>query len=92
MIFGDQGENLTKDGVERASQAGHETVDAARGLPHAASSVVDDLPGDGALDLGRDAIRTGGAQVARRVTERPVVTLLLAGALGYLAGWAVNRP
>ena len=56
--------------------------DVAGALPESA--------GD-ALAAGHQAVRSGGEQVARRVVQRPVEALMLAGAIGYLIGWALNR-
>ena len=56
--------------------------DVADGLPESA--------GD-ALASGHQALRSSGDQVARRVTKQPIEALMLAGAIGYLIGWAVNR-
>ncbi len=55
--------------------------------------MVSDVPGaaSDALAASQQAIRSGGAQVAQRVTKQPLEALLLAGAIGYLIGWAVSR-
>ncbi len=58
-----------------------------------AQGLKDKLPGSAgdALAAGQQAMRTGGEQVARRVTRQPLEALMLAGAIGYLIGWAANR-
>ena len=93
----------TKDNVARASQAGHETRNAGSDTFDTASSASGDITDRarakvsdmvGALPNNSDdvfgAIRSGGDEVARRVNRQPVEALLLAGAIGYLVGWAIN--
>ena len=63
-------------------QARAKTRDMTEGLPDAA--------GD-ALAAGHQSIMRGGDQVARHVAKQPVEALMLAGAIGFLIGWAVNR-
>ena len=44
-----------------------------------------------ALDAGQSAIKSGSEQLVRQAAKQPLEALLLAGAIGYLVGWAVNR-
>ena len=104
MTSEDDLKKATKDAAARASQVGHETIGEARdtldAAPSAAGDVIDRARAEahGLVDALRNnpgdalgAIRTGGDGVARRVTRQPVEALLLACAIGYLAGWALNR-
>ena len=43
------------------------------------------------LAAGQRAYQAGSDQVARTVTKQPIEALFLAGAIGFLVGWAVNR-
>ena len=45
----------------------------------------------GAYEVGQRAYLQGSEQIARQVSKQPVEALLLAGALGYLLGWATSR-
>ncbi len=100
MTSEDDLKKATKDAAARASQVGHETIVEARDTldvaPSAAGDVIDRTRGvaDALRDNAGDvpgAIRSGGDEVARRVARQPVEALLLAGAIGYLVGWAINR-
>ncbi len=53
----------------------------------------DALPGSAAeaAAAGRRAYEGGADQLARQVTKQPFEALLLAGAIGYLVGWATSR-
>ena len=87
-------------GLETKDRAA-EAFDAAPGIAGdlynkargKAQDMVNDVPGaaSDALAASQQAIRSGGAQVAQRVTKQPLEALLLAGAIGYLIGWAVSR-
>ena len=102
MTSEDDVEKETKDKAARASQAGVEAKATAQDALDAAPDVatglyaqdvagaLPDSAGD-ALAAGHQAVRSGGEQVARRVVQRPVEALMLAGAIGYLIGWALNR-
>ena len=70
---------------------------AAGGLYARAKDTVqglsDRLP-EGASEAYRSGQRVyaqGSDTVARRVGKQPIEALLLAGALGYLVGWATSR-
>ena len=84
----------TKD---RAAEAVDAAPDVAGDLYNKTRGTVQDMVNDApgstgdALAASQKAIRSGGEQVARRVTKQPLEALLLAGAIGYLIGWAVSR-
>ena len=44
-----------------------------------------------AYRAGQQAYAQGSDRVVRQVTKQPIEALLLAGALGYLVGWATSR-
>lgn len=44
-----------------------------------------------AMATGRTAYKSGSDQVLKQVAKQPIEALLLAGAIGYLVGWAANR-
>ena len=44
-----------------------------------------------AVETGKRAYKSGSDQIARQVGRQPIEALLLAGAIGYLVGWAANR-
>jgi uncharacterized protein YjbJ (UPF0337 family) len=57
------------------------------------NEAVDRLPDalSDAADLSQRAYQESSQQVGARVSKQPIETLLLAGAIGYLVGWAVHR-
>ena len=57
------------------------------------SQAADALPGSAseAAAAGRRAYEGGTDQLARQVAKQPFEALLLAGAIGYLVGWATSR-
>lgn len=44
-----------------------------------------------AMAVGRRAYEKSSDTVGRHVAKQPLEALLLAGAIGYLVGWATNR-
>ena len=56
--------------------------DSADRLPDQASD---------ALAAGQRVYKKSSKTVARHVSKQPLEALLLAGAIGYLVGWATNR-
>ena len=54
------------------------------------SDHMPDSAGD-AYQKGRQAYAAGADTLGRRVANQPLEALLLAGALGYLVGWAASR-
>ena len=75
-------------------QVGAQAYATAAGLTDRAKGAIqglsDRLPDD-AITSGRRAYAQGSATVGRRVAKQPIEALLLAGALGYLLGWASSR-
>lgn len=55
--------------------------------------VADRLPGTAsdAVAASQRAYQTSSKTVAHHVSKQPLEALLLAGAIGYLVGWATNR-
>ena len=58
-----------------------------------ASDLGDKLPGSAseAIDAGKRAYSKSNDQLALQIGKQPIEALLLAGAIGYLVGWAANR-
>ena len=80
--------------VSQAADHAPEVVDDLYG--RAQSAVIDaanKLPGSAsdALAAGQSAYQTGSERVARQVAKQPLEALFLAGAIGFLVGWAANR-
>ena len=76
-----------------AGQVGAKTNDMYGRAADQVQSLADRLPGS-ASDA-YEASRRGYAQtsdaVGRHVAKQPIEALLLAGAIGYLVGWATSR-
>ena len=79
-----------QDAVHQASSAGGDVYGRAK---EHVQGLADRLP-----DTAADAYRTGqrmyaqgSEQVGRHVAKQPFEALLLAGAIGYLVGWASSR-
>ena len=75
----DHAPEVADDLYGRAQSA---VVDAANSLPGSAGA---------ALAASQRAYKTGSARGARQVTKQPLEALFLAGAIGFLVGWAANR-
>ena len=89
---------------QRASAAGDQLQEHASAAGDAAADVYDSTANkiaeplsrfsgssSDALDAGQSAIKSGSEQLVRQAAKQPLEALLLAGAIGYLVGWAVNR-
>lgn len=85
------------DARSKASQAAGQASGTADDLLGRARDSVqnlsDRLPNSAsdAYRAGQQAYAQGSDRVIRQVTKQPVEALLLAGALGYLVGWATSR-
>ena len=79
-----------RDALDATPEVAGSLYDQARGKARDIAGGLPDSAGD-ALAAGQQAILSGGDQVARRVAKQPVEALMLAGAIGFLIGWAVNR-
>jgi ElaB/YqjD/DUF883 family membrane-anchored ribosome-binding protein len=74
-----QTSNAANDLYDRAQS---KLRDAAERLPENASN---------AIETGRTAYSQSSRSVARHIAKQPFEALILAGAIGYLVGWATNR-
>ncbi len=80
--------------VKGAAQQGASYAQDAFGrAKDGVAGLGDQLPDSAsdALDASRKAYSRGSDQFARQVAKQPIEALLLAGAIGYLVGWAANR-
>ena len=79
-----------KTGIDRASGAAADLLSKGTDM---AQDAVDELPAHlsdvGAA--GERLVRQGRRSLHRGVRKQPVEALLLAGAIGYLVGWATSR-
>lgn len=74
-----RGRGAVEDVAASAQQTLHDAVDR---LPKTAAD---------AAGLGGQIYARGNAEVSRHVRKQPIEALLLAGAIGFLVGWAANR-
>ena len=74
----------------QAADAASDLYGRAKDTARSASDALPDSVGD-AASAGRRAYEGGAEQLARQVTKQPFEALLLAGAIGYLVGWATSR-
>ncbi len=76
-----------------ASSAAEAATDAYASAKAKLSDAASQLPGSAsdAIEAGRNAYATGSDQIVRQVAKQPIEALLLAGAIGFLVGWAANR-
>ena len=101
---GKAGEAAADEVSQRASSTGDVARDyassaseTAAGLYGAAKSKINDasaqLPdsASAAIDAGHKVYASGAETLVNQVTKQPIEALLLAGAIGYLVGWAANR-
>lgn len=83
--------------ADRASKMSGKVGDAAsdvyQRVRDGASALGDKMPGSAgeAVDIGRRAYNRSNEQLGRQIGRQPIEALLLAGAIGYLVGWAANR-
>ncbi len=78
-----------RDLASRASDAAGNVYDHTKNRVREA---VDSLPNRSeAVAAGRRAYQQGNHAVKRQVAKQPLEAVLLAGAIGYLVGWATNR-
>ncbi len=85
--------DLTGQAQGYGAQAADATSDLYGRAKEAVSQASDSLPGSAsdAAAAGRRAYEGGADQLARQVAKQPMEALLLAGAIGYLVGWATSR-
>lgn len=80
----------TQEFAEGATSAASDFLDQARETVGNAADKLPDSASD-AMAAGQRAYKRGNAQLSRTVARQPIEALLLAGAIGYLVGWATNR-
>jgi ElaB/YqjD/DUF883 family membrane-anchored ribosome-binding protein len=97
-------EELKKTAQDKADQVADETKGYAAQASDVASDLygrakdgvkaaTDSLPGTAsdAVAAGKRAYDGGSDQLVRQITKQPIEALILAGAIGYLVGWATSR-
>lgn len=78
---------------DAAGKVSDKATDVYQRVRDGASDFSDKLPGSAsdAVDAGKRAYTKSNDQLARTIGQQPIEALLLAGAIGYLVGWAANR-
>ena len=82
---------------DRASDAAGTVSDAASDaydrVRERAADLGNKIPGSAsdAVEAGKRAYAKSNDQLAQQIGRQPIEALLLAGAIGYLVGWAANR-
>lgn len=79
-----------RDAANQATDKAQELYGHARDRVQDAASHIPDTASE-AWDTGHKAYRRGRKQLTKRVKNQPVEALLLAGAIGFLLGWATTR-
>ena len=77
-----------RDATKQASMAASDLYGRAE---ESVRTVADDASSSDVVATGQRIYDRGSAELSRRVAKQPLEALLLAGALGYLVGWAANR-
>ena len=84
--FGAQAQDFAGQASDTANdlygRARDSVRDAADGLPDGAADAV---------AAGKRSYDRGTAELSKRVAKQPIEALILAGAIGYLVGWATSR-
>ena len=78
------------DATQQASDAASDLYGRAKAAVRDASGNLPDSAAD-AMAAGQRVYDRGSVEVARHVSKQPLEALLLAGAIGYLVGWATSR-
>ena len=78
---------------EAAGKVSDKVADVYQRVSEGAAGLGDKLPGSAgdAVEAGKRAYAKSSDHVARQIGRQPIEALLLAGAIGYLVGWAANR-
>ena len=79
-----------KDSAARVADNAQASYAQARDTVSDLSDRLPDAATD-ALKAGQRAYARSSEHLGRQVAKQPVEALLLAGAIGYLIGWAANR-
>ena len=82
----EQAQGLAGQAGEAASNLYGKAKDHVQGLSERLPNSASD-----AYQAGQRAYAQGSDRVSRQVVKQPIEALLLAGALGYLVGWATSR-
>lgn len=90
-----------RDGASRYTAQAQDVTDGASGKASdlygrandTLNSAANGLPDSTAdsIAAGQRVYDRGTAQLARQVSKQPIEALILAGAIGYLVGWATSR-
>ena len=86
----DQAVDDTKGYAAQASDAASDLYGRAKEGVRNASDSLPNSASD-ALAAGKKAYEGGADQLVRQIGKQPIEALLLAGAIGYLVGWATSR-
>jgi ElaB/YqjD/DUF883 family membrane-anchored ribosome-binding protein len=86
-------EDMSDDAKSYAAQASDAAGDLYGRAKDTVRSATDGLPNSAsdALAAGKKAYEGGADQLVRQIAKQPIEALLLAGAIGYLVGWATSR-
>jgi ElaB/YqjD/DUF883 family membrane-anchored ribosome-binding protein len=86
-------EEAKKSFQDNAAQASDMASDLYGRAKDTVKSVTDGLPDSAseALASGKRVYQDGTDQLVRQIAKQPLEALLLAGAIGYLVGWATSR-
>ncbi len=78
------------DYADQASQTTQDLYGRAKERVRSAGAAMPDSASD-AVAAGQRVMDRGTAQLSRHVAKQPLEALILAGAIGYLVGWATSR-
>ena len=89
----DTASDKAKSSIRAAKDKAGTVGDAYDSTKEQVIGLSDKLPGSAsdAYQAGQRAISQGAEGVSASVAKQPIEALLLAGALGYLVGWATSR-
>jgi ElaB/YqjD/DUF883 family membrane-anchored ribosome-binding protein len=76
--------------ADQAADVASDLYERAKGTIRDASGAMPDSAAD-AIAAGQRAVDEGTARLSRQVAKQPIEALILAGAIGYLVGWATSR-
>ena len=84
------GQDAVTDAGSQAGSKASEVYDRAK---EHVQAISDNLPNSAsdAYRTGRRALAQGGESLGGHVSRQPIEALLLAGAIGFLVGWASSR-
>ena len=89
----DTASTVSDQALGAAEQAAGTAQDLYGRAKDGMSGLSDALPGSASdtIEAGKRAYSQGSDQLSKQIAKQPIEALLLAGAIGYLVGWAANR-